>query len=94
MVLHRLAHEAPARDRERVLRQPFARPVAQEERGREVLDLVGREGEGHLAVDQQLQPGEEPRVAREETARLLADVAAVVADAEGRTLEDRERQAI
>ena len=94
MVLHRLADKAAARDRKRVLGKPVARPVAQEERGREVLHLVGGEEEGHLAVDQQLQPGEEPCVAGEEAARLLADVTAVVADAEGRALEDRQRHVI
>src|SRR5207253_9567769 len=91
VVLHPLADEALALDRQDVLLQPARERVAQEERGREVLDLAGREQQRPRAVDRQLQVREEARVLGEEPVRLrAADVAELVADAEGRALEDRE----
>ena len=54
VILHSHADEALARDREHVRRQLRAR-VAQVERGREVLDPVGREQERPLAVDRELE---------------------------------------
>ena len=75
-----------------VLPQSAGERVPQEERGREVLDLARGERQRRRAVDRQLQPREEARVVGEQTARLVADVAEVVADAEGRSFEDREHQ--
>ncbi len=85
-----VADEALARDRERVLRQARDDGVAEVERRREVLDLPGREQERADAVDPQLEPGEEARVLGEEPAREAVEVADLVADAEGRSLEDRQ----
>ena len=85
-----VADEALARDREHVGRELGPR-VAQVERGREVLDLVGREQQRRLAVDRQLEDGQEADVLGEEPARRPAEVAAVVADAERRALEDGQR---
>src|SRR5581483_10832582 len=62
--------------------------IPQEERGREVLYLVRGEQQRALPVDREAQDREEPRVLREEATRIAADVAAVVADAEGRALEN------
>ena len=92
VILHSHADEALARDREHVRRQLRAR-VAQVERGREVLDPVGREQERPLAVDRELEDGEEADVLGEEPARRPAEVSAGVADAECRSLEDRQRHA-
>jgi hypothetical protein len=94
-VLKPVADEALARDEQRVLRQRLRGAVPKVERGREVLDLPGREQERALAVDRQTQLREEADVLGEEPARLLdADVAEVVADAEGRAFEDRERHSL
>ena len=68
VVLHAVADEALARDRERVLRQPAGERVAQVERGGEVLDLARREQQRPLAVDGQPQQREEARVVREQAA--------------------------
>ena len=90
VVLHPDADEAGARDRELVLVQPLRERVAHVEGGREVLDPVGGEDERALAVDGQAQQREEARVLGEEAAGLEVDVAALVADAEGRAFEDPE----
>ena len=71
-------------------RPPVRGPVAEIERRLEVLDPPGREQERRRAADPQHEPREESRVVREEPARLRGDVAAVVADAERRSFEDRE----
>ena len=94
-VLHPVADEALAHDRERVLRQPAGERVAEVERRREVLDLAGREQQRLLAVHGQPQQREEARVAaRRSPAVVAADVAELVADAEGRALEDRQRHGL
>ena len=94
MILHARADEARPRDRERVLRQPRHGRVAHVERGGEVLDLPRREQQGASAADAQLEAGEYARVLGEETARLAVEVADLVADAEGRSLEDRQAHAV
>ena len=91
VVLHAVADEAVPDDRERVLRQAAGERVAQEEGGREVLDLARREQQRRGAVDGQAEPREEARVVGEQAVRLAGDVAALVADAEGRAFEDRQR---
>ena len=90
-VLHRVADEARACDPERVLRQRLRGRVAQEEGRRVVLDLVGREQQRLPAVDRQPEDGEVPGVVGEEAARLVPEVAPLVADAERRPLEDGQR---
>ena len=90
LVLHPLADEPLALDREAVLREAAGERVAQEEGGREVLDLAGGEQERPRAVHRQLEPGEEARVVGEEAVRLTVEIADLVADAEGRSFEDRE----
>jgi hypothetical protein len=93
VVLHRLAHEALADHRDLVLFEPLARLVSQVERRREVVDLARREQQRSPPVDAQAEDREEARVVGEEAARWpAADVAQLVADAEGRALEDRDRQ--
>ena len=92
-VLHPLADEPLARDRHLVLPQAADERIAEVERGREVLDLARGERQGRRAVHRELQPREETGVLREEAARLLADVADLVADAEGRAFEDGEHHA-
>ena len=69
VVLHPVADEALAHDREHVLAEAARERVAQVEGGREVLDLAGREQQRPLAVHAQLEPGEEARVVREEPGR-------------------------
>ena len=91
-LLHPGADEALARDRERVARKPVDGSVPEVERGREVLDAARREEERRRPADPQHEPREKARVVREEAARLRGDVAALVAEAEGRSLEDREHQ--
>ena len=90
VILHPLADEALARDRERVLGEPRNDRVAEVEGGGEVLDLPRREQERARAVDAQLEPREKARVLGEEPARLAVEVADLVADAERRALEDRQ----
>ena len=70
--------------------RPFTRRVAEVERGGEVLDPARREQQRPRPVDAQHEPREEARVVREEPARLGGDVAALVADAERRSFEDRQ----
>src|SRR3954447_21793359 len=89
MVLHSVADEALALDRERVELEVRRDRVTQEERSREVFDRAGREEQRPLAVDRQVELGEAPRVVDEEPVRLLHDVAELVEDAEGRAFEDR-----
>jgi hypothetical protein len=90
-VLHALTDEAVPRNRDGVLREVARDRVAEEERGRVVLDFAGREEERALAVDRQREQREEARVVREEAARRPAEVAVRVADAEIRAFEDRDR---
>src|SRR5205085_8410817 len=84
----RLADEAAPLDREHVVAEPARERVAHVERGREVLDLSGREQERPLAVDREREAREEARVFGEEPARLAVEVADLVGEAEGRALED------
>src|SRR6185503_16722949 len=91
VLAHPLPDEPLAGDRERVVRQPAGERVAEEERGREVLDLARREEQRRLAVHGQPQEREKPRVVGEEPGRAAADVPPLVADAERRALENRER---
>ena len=65
--------------------------VAQEEGGRVVLDLVRRQEQRQASFDREPEDGEVARVVGEEAAGLVPEVAALVADAERRALEDRER---
>ncbi len=51
VILHPIADEPLAHDRERVLRQPARKRVAQIEGGREVLDLAEGEEQRPLSVD-------------------------------------------
>jgi hypothetical protein len=87
-VLHALADEALAHDRDDVLLEPAGERVAKEERRGEVLDLAGREQQRPDTVHLQAQHREEARVLRVEPVRAAVDVADVVANAEGRALED------
>ena len=89
-LLHPGADEALARDRDRVAWQAVRGAVAEVERRPEVLDAAGREQERRRAADSEDESREEAGVVREEPARLGGDVPAVVADAEGRSFEDRE----
>ena len=89
-VLHPVADEAFAPNRERVVVEISDHRIPHEERGREVLDLVRREKQGPLAVDCQTKPRQEARVFGEETFTLCLEVAELVADAEGRALEYSE----
>ena len=77
-ILHALADEPLARHQHLVLTQSAGERVAQEESGREVLDLARRERQRRRSVERQLQPREKPRVLGEQTTRLVADVADVV----------------
>src|SRR5207248_2489819 len=90
VVLHPLADEALALDREDVLRQPARERVPEEERGGEVLHPAGREQQRARAAQRQLQVREEAHVVGEQPARLAREVADLVADAEGRAFEDAE----
>ncbi len=89
VLLHRVADEALAGDRDLVVRQVAHHRVPQEERGRVVLDLAGREHQRARPVDGQHPAREEARVVGEEPHRRLGDVAELVGDAERRALEDR-----
>ena len=93
LVLHPVAHEALARDREHVLVETAGERVAEEERGRVVLDLPRREQERPLSVDAQLEPREEARVLGEEAARRAVEVADLVAEAERRAFQNRQHVA-
>ena len=93
-ILHRLADEALADDRDLVRIEILRARVAEVERGGEVVHLVRGQQQRALAVDRELQAGQEAGVLGEEPAcRPGADVSDVVADAEGRALEDRDRHA-
>ena len=89
-VLHRLAHEPLSEDRDDVLLEPAGERVPEEERGREILDLAGGKEQRPRPVQLQPQYGEAARVFAVEAVRAAVDVADVVADAEGRALEDRQ----
>ena len=86
------ADEPPTVDGDTVLRQGRRHAVAEEERGREVLHLPGREQERARAVETQFEARQEPGVVREQTCRALADVTEVVAEAERRTFKDRQHR--
>ena len=94
VLLHPLADEASACDRELVRMEPSRRWVAQVERGRVVLDLALREQQRPVAVHGQDPVREEASVAREEAHGGAVDVAVLVRDAERRALEDRDRHAV
>ena len=68
VVLHAVADEALAGDRERVLHEPVRDGVAEVEGGREVLDRARGEQQRPGPVDAELEPGEEARVLGEEAA--------------------------
>ena len=89
VILHPVADEPLALDQHRVERQAVRERVAEKVRGREVLDGAGREQQGPLAVDRELEPREKARVVGEEPVRRVAHVAELVADAEGGAFEDR-----
>src|SRR3954468_2742412 len=89
MVLHAVADEALALDRERVELEVRRDRVAEEERSGEVLDRARRQQQRPLSVDRQLQLRQVTGVVDEEAVRRLADVAELAADAEGRPFEDR-----
>ena len=93
VILHPLAHESLARDRERVLREPVGDGVTEVEGCGEVLDLARREQQRPGAVDAKLEPREETGVLGEEAAGAAVEIADLVADAEGRALEDRHPHA-
>ena len=76
-----------------VLPQPAGERVAQVERRREVLDLAGREQQRRAPLIVSAQPREEARVLAEEAVRRGRSMSpTLVADAERRAFEDRERQ--
>ena len=89
VILHPVADEALALDRHGVEREVLRQRIPEEERCGVVLDRARREQERSPAVERQLQPREETCVVDEEPVRLLADVPELVADAEGRALENR-----
>ncbi len=94
-VLHRLADEALADDRDLVRVEILRARVAEVERGGEVVHLVRGQQQRALAVDRELQAGQEAGVLGEKPARRPgADVSDVVADAERRALEDRDRHGL
>ena len=93
-LLHPGADEALAGDGDGIARQRRRWSVAKVESRLEVLDPAGGEEQRARLADAQDEPREEPRVVGEEPARRGADVAALVADAEGGALEDREHQAV
>src|SRR5437588_12330450 len=86
-VLHALADEPLTSNREGVVVEPAGQGVSHEERGGEVLDLVGGEQQRTLAVDRQPKAREEPSGLGEETLTFCVEVAELVADAEGGALE-------
>ena len=90
VLLHAVADEAVAPDREHVLLEPAGDGVPEEEGGRVVLDLVRRELERPLAVDREDPAREKARVVREEAHHRVDDVSALVRDAERRAFQDRE----
>ena len=92
VILHPVADEAVALDRDGVEREVLRQRVPQEERGGVVLDRARREQERSPAVERQLQPREEARVVHEEPVSLLTHVAQLIADAEER-LDHLERAA-
>jgi len=91
-LLHPRAHESLARDRERIARDLPVSGIAKVEPRPEVLDPAGREQKRACATDVQDEPREEARVVREEPARVGGNVAALVADAERRSFENREHR--
>src|SRR5207248_3217596 len=74
-----------------VVRRAACDRVAQVERGREVVDLARREQQRFFAVHGQAEQRQEARVVGEQPVRLAVDVAPLIADAEGRAFEDRQR---
>ena len=90
VLLHAVADEAVAPDREHVLLEAACDRVPEIEGGRVVLDLVGRELERPLAVDREDPAREKARVVREEAHHRVGDVSALVRDAERRAFQNRE----
>ena len=90
VLLQIVGHEALVANQQLVRRQAARRRVAQEERGREVLDLAGRERHRPLAVDGQSEAREEAGVVGVEPVRALVNCAVVGADAKSRSIEDSE----
>ncbi len=84
VVLHALADEAEAGDRELILLEAARERVAHVEGGGEVLDLVRGQHQRPLSVQGQAQAGEEARVLGEQAGDGGVDVAPLVADAEDR----------
>ena len=89
VVLHALPDEPVPPDRDGVLEELAGGRIAEEVGGGVVLGLSRREEERALAVDRQLEVGQEARVIGVEAARREREVAVLVADAEIRPLEDR-----
>ena len=94
VLLHAVADEPVPPDREHVLLEAARDRVAEVERCREVLDLVGGEPERSLAVDREDPAREEARVVGEEAHHGVGDISALVRDAERRPLENREAATI
>jgi hypothetical protein len=90
-VLHPLADVTGPGDRQLVAAEPADDRVPHEERRRERLALDGREKQRTQAVHGEDAAREEPRVVGEEARGRAVDVAPLVADAEGRPVEDRQR---
>ena len=93
VVLEPMADEPVPRDREDVLSEPTDERVARVEGGGEVLHLARGEKQRTVPVHRHGERREESRVVRVEAAGPVAQVAELVADAERRPLEDRERHA-
>ena len=94
-LLHAVADEALPLDHELVRPQAGGQRVSQHERGEVRRGVVVREGIEARAAECQHRAREEAGVGGEEAGRggEAVDVPALVADAEGRTVEDREGQA-
>ena len=90
VLLQIVGHEALPADQQLVRTEPTGAGIAQEERGREVLDLAGRERHRWFAVDSQRKSREKSRVVRIESMCAFGDRAVVCANAKGRPVEDGE----
>ena len=93
-LLHAVADEALALDHELVRPQAAGERVPQHERREVRRGVIVRERIEARAAERQHRAREEARVGGEEARRGgdAVDVAALVADAEGRAVENRERQ--
>ena len=89
VVLHALPDEPVPPDRDGVLEELAGGRIAEEVGSGVVLGLSRREEKRALAVDRQLEVGQEARVVGVEAARREREVAVLVADAEIRPFEDR-----